>query len=137
MTKFVLIKIFDQTGSFSIFHIVFSTLHSVEQWKIWSHQKKTFRQINYLVISLVKTPLISRNFCQKCEWLNRTNFHSPHCALWRWDFSFLNKNSVKSTSLLSKYPILITANQFHEIFLGERKILVFEQKFREIIVFTK
>ena len=32
-------------------------------FKIYSHQKK-FRQINYLVISLVK-PLFSRNFCQK------------------------------------------------------------------------
>ena len=42
------------------------TLHTVEIKEIYSHWKKKCRQINYLVISLVKT-LLSRNFCHK-EW---------------------------------------------------------------------
>ena len=41
--------------------------HSVEKWKIYSHRKKDFREINYLIISLVK-PVLSRNFCQNSEW---------------------------------------------------------------------
>ena len=36
--------------------------------------EKMFRQINYLVILLVKT-LLSRNFCQKCVRLNFRIFH--------------------------------------------------------------
>ena len=37
--------------------------------------KKIFRQINYLVISLVKA-LLSRNFCQKSVRVNFCNFHT-------------------------------------------------------------
>ena len=49
---------------------------------VWKLQKffltqKKFRQINYLVISLVK-PLLSRNFCEKSVRENFCNFHS--CA---------------------------------------------------------
>ena len=36
----------------------------VEKLKILSHRKKKIRQINYLLISLVK-PLLSRNFWEK------------------------------------------------------------------------
>ena len=44
-------------------------------------KKKKFRQINSLVISLAKV-LLSRNFCQKCERLNPSNFQfsTVHCA---------------------------------------------------------
>ena len=47
---------------------------------VWKNEKFTlteekFRQINYLVISLVK-PLLSRNFCLKCVRVNFRNFHS-------------------------------------------------------------
>ena len=47
---------------------------------LWKLQKftlteKKFRQINYLVISLVKT-LLSRNFCQKRVRVNSCNFHA-------------------------------------------------------------
>ena len=63
------------------------------QCTLWKNQKftlteKIFRQINYLVISLVKT-LLSRNFCQKRVRVNFHNFHTvlqPHrkCAIeWR------------------------------------------------------
>ena len=50
---------------------------------LWKSQKctlteKKFRQINYLVISVVKT-LLSRNFCQKIVKVNYRNFHTvPH-----------------------------------------------------------
>ena len=37
--------------------------HSVEKLKIYSH-RKLFRQTNTLVISLVQTKLLSRNFCE-------------------------------------------------------------------------
>ena len=39
-----------------------STTPQCEKWGIYAHQK-IFRQINYLVLSFVKT-LLSRNFCQ-------------------------------------------------------------------------
>ena len=48
--------------------------HSVEKQEILSHWKKC-RQINYLVISLVK-PLLSRNFCKKSVRENFCNFHT-------------------------------------------------------------
>ena len=58
------------------FHEVFMTLAVQNQKKIVMHVAQCgkmkrlllqtiFRQINYLVISLVKPPLLSRNFCQK------------------------------------------------------------------------
>ena len=49
--------------------------HSAEKRQILSHTEKKIRQINYLVISLVK-PLLSRNFCQKCVRENFRNFHN-------------------------------------------------------------
>ena len=59
----------------------FSTLcdatHSVEKREILSRLTwKIFRQINPLVTYLVKRPLLSRNFCQKCVRENSRNFHS-------------------------------------------------------------
>ena len=53
---------------------------------LWKLQKftlteKKFRQINYLVISLVKT-LLSRNFCQKRVRVNFRNFHTVH-TVWK------------------------------------------------------
>ena len=46
---------------------------------VWKNEKftlteKKFRQINCLVISLVK-PMLSRNFCEKCV---RENFYNLH-----------------------------------------------------------
>ena len=51
------------------------TLYSVENEK-FGLTKKIFRQINYLVLSLVKT-LLSRNFCQKCVRLCKSQ-QFPH-----------------------------------------------------------
>ena len=50
---------------------------SVEKREIISHlTERNFRQINWLVISLVK-PLLSRNFCKKKSVIvNFRNFHS-------------------------------------------------------------
>ena len=48
---------------------------------------KKIRQINYLVISLVK-PLLSRNFSQKCVKVKFQNFHSVCYLVWNFqDFS--------------------------------------------------
>ena len=55
----------------TVFYPVFLTKFLFSE----SLTKKIFRQINYLVISLVKT-LLSRKFCQKCMKLNRSNFHA-------------------------------------------------------------
>ena len=53
---------------------------AVEKWKIYSHQKHTFRQINSLVISIVNT-LVWRNFCQNNRVrVNFRNFHSVRCV---------------------------------------------------------
>ena len=68
--------------------------------------EKLFRQINYLVILLVKTSF-SRNFCLKTVRVNFCNFHSVSLKLrnfvkWnnalneRWMFFLIRKNSVKS-----------------------------------------
>ena len=43
--------------------------------------KKSFRQSNSLVISLIKT-LLSRNFCQKCVRLNKSQ-QFPHHSVWK------------------------------------------------------
>ena len=77
------------------FRKLHTVLHSVEKREILSHWKK-IRQINYLVISLVK-PLLSRNFCERIVRENLRNFNTVssssvnfHCAhaeviIW-WDF---------------------------------------------------
>ena len=66
--------------------------------------EKKFRQINYLVISLVK-PLLSRDFRQKCVRVNFRNFHSVYIHSGAKIYSH-QKNS--SNQLLIQ--------QFHEIF---------------------
>ena len=55
---------------------------------VWKNQKFSltknfFREINYLVTSLVKM-MFSRNFCQKSEKENFRNFHSTLCTLWKF-----------------------------------------------------
>ena len=68
---------------FSVKSIYSKTLISwnfCEKWWEWIHSavwkdEKIFRQINSLVISLVK-PLLSRNFCQKSVKVNHRNFHT-------------------------------------------------------------
>ena len=52
---------------------------------VWKNEKFTltqnfFRQINYLVILLVKS-LFSRNFCQKSKGIHFCYFHTVHCTL--------------------------------------------------------
>ena len=55
---------------------------------VWKNQKFSltknfFREINYLVTSLVKM-MFSRNFCQKSVKENFRNFHSTLCTLWKF-----------------------------------------------------
>ena len=51
-------------------------------WKLrkFTLTEKIFRQITYLLISLVKL-LLSRNFCQKYAGVNSRSFHTVSCAL--------------------------------------------------------
>ena len=57
-----------------------SLLHTVWKNEKFGLTEKIFRQINSLVICLVK-PLLSRNFCRKSVRLNFHNFHTvPHSA---------------------------------------------------------
>ena len=65
-------------------------------WKLqnWSLIEKIFREINSLLISLVKT-LLSRNFCQKWVKENFWNFHTVESIL---RLSILI-NSSRETSL--------------------------------------
>ena len=58
-------------------NISFFHTHSVEKWKISPHRKRKFRQINYLLISLVR-PSLSRNFCQQSV---RVNFR--RVTMWK------------------------------------------------------
>ena len=51
---------------------------------VWKNEKfslteKKFRQIIYLVISIVKL-MLSRNFCEKSVRDNFCNFHTVHCS---------------------------------------------------------
>ena len=64
----------------------FSTLYNVGKWK-------KFRQINSLVISLVKA-LLSRNFCQNCVRVNFRIFHTLYCGNYG---ILLPKFCIKST----------------------------------------
>ena len=69
----------------------FLNLHNVTcQPTVWKNEKFSltkifFREINYLVILLVKTSF-SRNFCQKSMRLNFRNFHSVCNATAVWKF---------------------------------------------------
>ena len=76
-------------ATFFVKSILFHLFHSSLVWKLRKFTvtqcRKTrnslsllenfFRQINYLVISLVK-PLLSRNFCEKSVRENFCNFHT-------------------------------------------------------------
>ena len=58
--------------------------------------EKKFRQINSLVICLVKL-LLSRNFCPKSVRLKFHNFHTVQCTLWKLQkFTLTKKYFVKS-----------------------------------------
>ena len=67
---------------------------------VWKNEKfsltkKKFRQINYLVISLVK-PLLSRNFCQKCVRVNFWNMYFRACIInnsWTWRKIWMDASS--------------------------------------------
>ena len=65
---------------FGLFHVNLKYGVCVTVWKNekFTLTEKIFRQINYLVILLVKT-LFSRNFCQKSVRVNFCKFHSV-CA---------------------------------------------------------
>ena len=83
---------------------------------MWKNEKFTlteekFRQINYLVISLVK-PLLSRNLCQKCVGINRSNFHTTYAAAWKLrKFTFTEKIFRQSTYLvISLVKMLLSRN---------------------------
>ena len=88
-------------------------MYCMEKWEIYSHQKE-FRQINSLVISLVK-PLISRIFCQKCVRLNCSIFHS---VVWKNDKFSLTKEifrQINSLAISSVKPLLSRIVQFFHI----------------------
>ena len=69
---------------------------SLTLWKLqkFTLAEKKFRQINYLVISLVK-PLLSRDFCEKSVRENFCNFHTvqfsakiPWNQLYHWKLRY-------------------------------------------------
>ena len=78
------------------FAINYTFSHYEKPWHyhitVWKNEefsltKEIFRQIKSLIISLVK-PLFSRNFCQKCVRLNRSNFHTAvHISVNFYEFS--------------------------------------------------
>ena len=95
-------------------------MHTVWKNKKFSLTKEKFRQINSLVIYLVKR-LFSRNFCQKYLRENFCNFHTLWCiTMWtllRFSFAHFCKIFVKVTFLLKK----LLKSCFDEIFFGETK----------------
>ena len=77
-------------------------------YTVWKNEKfekftltdKFFRQINYVVISLVK-PLVSRNFCQNYVRVNFCDFHTVRYVR-KFTLNFFGKNSVEVTTLVKK-----------------------------------
>ena len=93
---------------------------------MWKNEKfglteKIFRQINSLVICIVKT-LLSRKFCQKSVRLNFYNFHtvnSAQCGNYGNSLSrIFGKNFVKVKILLNK----LLKSWFDEIFFRWERI---------------
>ena len=105
-------------------------LDCISQLTVWKNEKfslteKKFRQINYLVISLVK-PLLSRNFCQKSV---RENFYTVQLTeYWKDEkFSLIEKilreinslvaskkmvwRKIEHGSDLAKFPYCVAAMQ--------------------------
>ena len=76
--------------------------HTVAECTVWKNEKfsltkKIFRQINSLVIYLVKL-LLSRNFCQKCVRLNFRHFNTHNVVNVENEyFDHTKKYFVKST----------------------------------------
>ena len=74
---------------------------------VWKNEKfsltkKIFRQINSLVISLVKL-LLSQNFCQKCVRVNFRNFHTVYSTLWK----FLNFTATVFSQKFRQINVLL------------------------------
>ena len=78
--------------------------------------EKIFREINYLVISLVKT-LLSRNFCQKGVKDNFRNFHTaqkfPHCVLLSEISDILRVWKTQSKNSSSLFRTGINKSEIH------------------------
>ena len=114
---------------------------------------KKFRQINYLVISLVKQlkPLLSQNFCQKCVRVNFCNIHSTLRSLRNFCITIFWKNSVKTTvksftvklisrnnpQVIQKFRKLHTVHTVYSQLWTYWKFTlnIFSQKFREFNCF--
>ena len=83
--------------NFCNFHTV-PVSHKVEKREILSHRKK-IREMNSLVISLVKT-LLSRNFCKKSVRENFRNFHTVYHTLWKLQKFALTKKIFRQINYL-------------------------------------
>ena len=106
---------------------------------MWKNEKftlteKIIRQINYLVISLVK-PLLSRKFCQKCVRVNFRNFHTVKGSMCRetFSYSFLRKVSRKQRF----FPFKEITKKLKLIWRNFSSVREFWQKFRESNVYTR
>ena len=105
---------------------------------LWKNQKftltkKIFRQINYLVISIVNT-LVSRNFCQNRVRVNFHNFHTvrtiTRSRFLRQIKGLLVMNSPKMIAFCMQYFSILLDNGvscFHGIFSSDR-FVSFEKK---------
>ena len=79
-----------------------TALCCVNYRNLLSHSlKKKFRQTNYLVISLLVKPLLSRNVCQKCVRVNLRNFHTVRPSLFlNFSLETLYKNLLFFKNIL-------------------------------------
>ena len=84
LTKKVLVRVY--VSFFQTLEFLRITVWKNDEFTLTA---KKFRQINYLVISLVK-PLLSQNFFQKCVRVISRNFHTVRFTL------NLNQRSMKS-----------------------------------------
>ena len=82
-----------------VYRVVYYT-HCMWKLRKFTLTEKIFRQITYLVISLVKL-LLSRNFCQKCVRVNSRNFHTVKVC---------TRNTLTLTNRIFRHIITISRN---------------------------
>ena len=81
---------------------LYCCLHTVWKNEKFTLTQKFFRQINYLVILLVKS-LFSRNFCEKRVRVNFRNFHTVHTVEFTKFLYHLKITEIYSHSFLAKF----------------------------------
>ena len=118
------VKIFVKTLYYGVIYICYLLL---ELTKILNHRSPLSGNYGNLLSlkniswnQLFSKTLLSRNFCQKCVWVNFRNFHIVNP--WR----SMEMNAILSQHIFDKIFVkapMLLKSWFHEIFFGKREFL--------------